>query len=69
MEPVTVVQVYLEKTAFTFDKPFTYLLPAEMEAKPGCRVLAPFGAGNDRRQGMVWAVEQQPPAPGMKAVL
>ena len=69
MEPVTVVQVYLEKTAFTFDKPFTYLLPAEMEAKPGCRVLAPFGAGNARRQGMVWAVEQQLPVPGMKAVL
>ena len=69
METQTVVQVYLEKTAFTFDKPFSYLLPPEMEAQPGCRVLAPFGAGNARRQGMVWAVEQQPAAPGMKSVL
>lgn len=69
MEPVTVVQVYLEKTAFTFDKPFTYLLPPEMEVSPGCRVLVPFGSANARRQGMVWEVEQQLPAPGMKSVL
>ncbi|MBQ3562518.1 MAG: primosomal protein N', partial [Clostridia bacterium] len=38
-----------------FDKPFDYLVPAELVdiCKPGCRVTVPFGRGNTKRQGVV----------------
>ena len=50
-----VAAVAVENSAFSFDKPFSYLLGDE-ECSPGCRVLVPFGRGNKCRQGFVLAV-------------
>lgn len=47
--------VAVENSAFSFDKPFSYLLGDE-ECSPGCRVLVPFGRGNKCRQGIVLSV-------------
>ena len=50
-----VAAVAVENSAFSFDKPFSYLLGDE-KCSPGCRVLVPFGRGNKCRQGVVLAV-------------
>jgi primosomal protein N' (replication factor Y) len=49
-----VAGVAIEKTVYRFDKPFDYLVPAELVdvCKPGCRVTVPFGRSNTN--GKVW---------------
>lgn len=53
------VTVALEGATAAFDKLWTYAVPPELHsaAKPGCRVLVPFGKGNSKRQGMIFALE------------
>lgn len=58
MEKLTAVGVAVENTAYYFDKEFTYLLPARVQAVPGCRVLVPFGRGNRKRQGMILSLSE-----------
>lgn len=48
-----VARVAVENAALSFDKIYTYLIPEDMDARPGCRVTAPFGAGNRTRFGIV----------------
>ncbi len=50
--------VVLEKTAYSFDKPYDYLVPvwAEDACRAGCRVIVPFGKGNAERQGLILSV-------------
>lgn len=50
-----IAAVAVENSAFSFDKPFLYLL-GEEKCCPGCRVLVPFGRGNKCRQGIVLSV-------------
>ena len=52
--------VVLEKTAYSFDKPYDYLVPvwAEDCCRAGCRVIVPFGKGNAERQGLVLSVSE-----------
>ena len=54
-----VAQIVLEKTAYSFDKLYSYSVPQNLEGKcrAGCRVIVPFGKGNTHRQGMVISVE------------
>ncbi len=54
-----VAQIVLEKTAYSFDKLYSYSVPHSLEGKcrAGCRVIVPFGRGNTHRQGMVISVE------------
>ena len=51
--------VALENTAYHFDKLYDYAVPEEMRdgARPGVRVLVPFGNGNARRQGVILLVK------------
>ncbi len=53
-----VAQVVLEKTAYSFDKLYSYSVPEKLDKKcrAGCRVVVPFGKGNAHRQGMVISV-------------
>ncbi|WP_322202172.1 replication restart helicase PriA [Acutalibacter intestini] len=53
------VQVAVENTVYHFDKLFTYQVPEPFRAHivPGMRVMVPFGAGNRKRIGMVFALE------------
>lgn len=56
-----VAQVAVEKTGVTFDKLFSYSVPAALEDAVcrGVRVLVPFGKGNRLSQGMVFSVEEK----------
>ena len=58
---MTVAKVAVENTVYHFDKAFDYFVPSELiaAAKPGCRVLIPFGHSNSKRQGMILGLEQQ----------
>jgi len=55
---VKIAKVAVESTAFGFDKAFDYIIPEKFlnEVKPGCRVIVPFGKGNPKRQGIVFAL-------------
>lgn len=64
MEQPRVAKVAVEGAAYHFDKLYDYLLPFDMaEARPGCRVMVPFGRGNRKRQGVILAVEPLPENP------
>ena len=66
-----IAKICVEHTTYAFDKAFDYLVPQELAAAalPGCRVLVPFGRGNQKRQGMILSVEEtENPAPNLKAV-
>ena len=58
-----VARVAVENAALSFDKIYTYQIPDGMDARPGCRVTAPFGAGNRTRFGIVMETADEP-APG-----
>lgn len=53
-------KVVVENTAYSFDIPFSYSVPASMQQdiRPGCRVMIPFGKANRSRQGLVLALEE-----------
>ncbi len=49
-----IVQVAVEKTAYHFDKLYSYYLPNSLgTVSRGCRVMVPFGGGNRRSLGIV----------------
>ena len=54
-----IAKICVEHTTYAFDKAFDYLVTQELSAaaRPGCRVLVPFGRGNQKRQGMILSVE------------
>lgn len=56
-----VASVVLEKTAYSFDKPYDYLVPewAENTCRAGLRVIVPFGKGNSERQGLILSLEEK----------
>ncbi len=56
-----IARVAVEKTAYHFDKLFSYLVPDALTNTlcRGMRVLVPFGAGNQKREGMVFDIVQQ----------
>lgn len=56
MKCVQVASVAIEGTTYFYDKLYSYSLPTEMPAKPGCRVLVPFGMGNRKRQGIIMSI-------------
>ncbi len=61
MQKPRVAKVAVEGAVYHFDKLFDYLLPFDMAAaKPGCRVLVPFGRGNRKRQGVLMRIEPLP---------
>lgn len=64
-----IAKVAVENTAYSFDGAFDYAIPDILlsEVKPGVRVSVPFGNGNSRRQGIVFALRE--PAEGKKLKL
>ena len=59
-----VAAVSVSKALYAIDKPYTYLIPAELEAtlRPGMRVLVPFGNGNRGCDGIVLSIGEAPSA-------
>ncbi len=52
-------EVAVEGLAYHFDAPYSYLIPDALFelAKPGCRVMVPFGNGNRKKQGLILSVK------------
>ncbi len=71
MKPYVKALVVLEKTAYSFDKPYSYIVPENLldKCKAGCRVTVPFGKGNVSRQGLVLSLEQNEIDQNLKSVL
>ena len=55
-----IARVVVENAAYSFDIPFSYQVPQQMQPdiRPGCRVLVPFGKANRAKQGLVLALEE-----------
>lgn len=55
-----IAAVAVHSTAYAFDKPFHYLLPPELyrPSLEGCRVVVPFGRGNQKRVGLVLSISE-----------
>ena len=51
----TVAEVVIDGAAGSFDKCYTYAVPDALLplAQAGCRVMVPFGMGNQKKQGMI----------------
>lgn len=57
-ETVTTARVAVSAATYAIDKPYDYLLPEALagKARPGMRILIPFGAGNRRTEGLILAL-------------
>ena len=65
-----IAKVAVEKTAYSFDKEYDYLIP-EMFSKtalPGCRVTVSFGRGNTRRTGLITALCKESKSTKLKSI-
>ena len=65
-----VADIIIEQTAFSFDKPYGYAVPSELEdtVKAGVRVVVPFGKSNTHRQGVVLSVYEDKTDPPYKKI-
>ena len=56
-----VAAVSVSKALYAIDKPYTYLIPADLEQtlRPGMRVLVPFGNGNRGCDGIVLSIREE----------
>ena len=53
-------KIALSAATFAMDRPYSYAVPPELEARlePGMRVLVPFGTGNRPSEGLVLSLEE-----------
>ena len=53
-------RVAIEKSTVRFDKLFDYAVPEELAERlqPGCRVIVPFGRGNQKMQALVFTLTE-----------
>ena len=63
-----IAKIAVSAATYAIDKPYDYLLPEELEAAVGCRVLVPFGRGNRTCEGVVLSVSRGVPERPLKAV-
>lgn len=58
-----VAKIALKAATYAIDKPYDYMVPAELSPllEPGMRVIVPFGAGNRHTEGIVLALEETGP--------
>lgn len=70
METAAIVKVAVSAAPYHIDKPYDYLVPAELEdlAVPGVRVSVPFGRGNKLSEGMILARGEGVKARGLKSL-
>ncbi len=53
-----IAEIAVSGTAYSFDMLFSYGVPEYMIVQRGCRVLVPFGRGNQRRIGVVMGLSE-----------
>ncbi len=63
-------KIAVAAATYWVDRPFDYLLPETLceTARPGERVIVPFGNGNRRTEGLLLAVEDAAPDRALKSV-
>lgn len=51
-------EIVIDGASGAYDRRYTYLIPDDLVniAIPGCRVTVPFGKGNVKKQGMIFAI-------------
>ena len=71
MKPYVIAHIVLQKTAYSFDKPYSYIVPENLlgVCKAGCRVTVPFGKGNNSRQGLVLSLKEADSNDNLKSIL
>ena len=52
-----IAKIAVSAANFAIDKPYSYLVPPDMELAPGQRVMIPFGRANRHTEGIVLTVE------------
>lgn len=64
-------QIAVSSATYAIDKPYTYLLPSvfAQAAKPGMRVIIPFGQGNKRVEGLILSLEPGERRKGLKPIV
>ena len=66
-----IAKIAVSRAIYTIDKPYSYLIPREMEdsLQPGMRVLVPFGSGNRGADGLVLSIyEEKTQGQSLKAI-
>lgn len=65
-----IAKVAVENAAYSFDDAFDYAIPQSLAGavQPGVRVLVPFGNGNKKRQGFVFALRKLTANKKLKAI-
>ncbi|MBP1566744.1 MAG: primosomal protein N' [Oscillospiraceae bacterium] len=68
---VRTATVAVYNVAYSFDKPFSYVIPSEFyeTAVPGVRVVVPFGRGGRKRAGLILSVDECVPDMRLKPVI
>ena len=71
MSVLQIAMVAVEGTAYHFDRPYGYRIPATLagRALPGARVTVPFGRGNRTRRGILLELVQGEAPKALMAVL
>ncbi len=70
MENIAIAKVAVDKTAFSFDKLYSYIIPEDFLKYNlvGSRVLVPFGFGSKTRMGVVLSISSEKPEGNMKSL-
>ena len=63
-----IAKIAVEAATYAIDKPYSYVVPENMDAAVGCRVLVPFGRGNRPSEGMILALEESVPKKPLKSI-
>jgi len=63
-----IAKIAVSAATYAIDKPYDYLLPEELGAAVGCRVLVPFGRGNRACEGIILSISSAVPEKPLKAV-
>lgn len=68
---VKIAKIAVAAATYAIDRPYDYMIPAELEnsISPGMRALVPFGTGNRHTDGIVLAVTEGEETPKLKTVI
>ena len=63
-----IAKIAVSAATYAIDKPYDYVLPEDLTAAEGCRVLVPFGKGNRVCEGVILSLTTSLPDKPLKAV-
>ncbi len=63
-----IAKIAVSAATYAIDRPYDYILPDDLTAAEGCRVLVPFGRGNRVCEGVILSLYVSVPDKPLKAV-